>query len=546
MGVGANADGAQVHERQRQRRTLTNDHDDDVDSAEERDDDARSSLDTDDREEDIDEFIAANEGPSLVEGSTKHAGEKLFAAFMIFGLLNNVLYVIILSAALDLVSSTTPKGLVALFNIFPALLTKVVWPLVSNGKIQYARRIGFCTACSWLGIVTIALSTSLPPRLLGISLASLSSGLGELTFLQLTTTLPTRSTSKIALGAWSSGTGFAGIAGAGIWWLLRGLGVKKGLGLSSILPLFFPIIYKYLLPPFSHLKSSSSSDLPYQRLPTDFDSVPPSIFITPPSTDVIPRLSDSLPRRNSFDGGRRSPPPLNHDSKHSIGSGGQTRLTKNEKWTLLRPLVLRYMVPLCAVYVEEYVINSGVAPTLVFPLPTEGIWSRLFKSPRDYYPFWSLTYQTFVFLSRSSLSLGIPPLPLPLLPLPSIIQFLILSLLYLQSKHFLFSTAAYTPPSPSPNGGVDRSISFVFLLICMEGLCGGLGYVNTFWHVGREGEDDEEGEEGKRALEREFRIGAVGAADSTGILLASLISMPLEISLCNAQVEQGRTICRDM
>ena len=35
--------------------------------------------------------------------------------------------------------------------------------------------------------------------------------------------------------------------------------------------------------------------------------------------------------------------------------------------------------------------EKGVAPTLVFPLPTEGIWSRLFKSPRDYYPFWSLT-----------------------------------------------------------------------------------------------------------------------------------------------------------
>jgi hypothetical protein len=40
----------------------------------------------------------------------------------VFGLLNNVLYVIILSAALDLVPATTPKGIVAFFNIFPALL----------------------------------------------------------------------------------------------------------------------------------------------------------------------------------------------------------------------------------------------------------------------------------------------------------------------------------------------------------------------------------------------------------------------------------------
>jgi battenin len=81
---------------------------------------------------------------------------------------------------------------------------------------------------------TIALSSGLYPRLLGISMASLSSGLGELTFLQLTTTLPTASSSSTALGAWASGTGFAGIAGAGIWWILRGLGVKVGLGISSV------------------------------------------------------------------------------------------------------------------------------------------------------------------------------------------------------------------------------------------------------------------------------------------------------------------------
>jgi battenin len=122
----------------------------------------------------------------------------------------------------------------------------VFWPLISNGQIQYRRRVGFCTAISWIGIVVsmehpnstntkiIALSGSVPPRLLGISLASFSSGLGELTFLQLTTTLPTRDSSRTALGAWASGTGAAGIAGAALWWLLRGLGVKGGLGISSV------------------------------------------------------------------------------------------------------------------------------------------------------------------------------------------------------------------------------------------------------------------------------------------------------------------------
>ncbi|WVW79495.1 hypothetical protein I302_101464 [Kwoniella bestiolae CBS 10118] len=493
-------------------------------------------------EEDVDEFIAANEGSSgkvhSSSPSSKHASKRLFAAFMIFGLLNNVLYVIILSAALDLVSSSTPKGIVALFNIFPALLTKVVWPLVSNGKIRYTRRVGVCTCVSWLGIMTIAFSNSLAPRLLGISMASLSSGLGELTFLQMTTTLPTRSTSKTALGAWSSGTGFAGIAGAGIWWMLRGLGVRGGLGISSVLPLFFPLTYKCLLPSHQELRSipSKSNGMgEYQPFSSD-DAVPPSIYITPPSQDPIPRLS-SLNEPED-------------DPKPAAQTHHKVHLSTKEKLDLLKPLVLRYMVPLCAVYVEEYVINSGVAPTLVFPLPTSGLWSKLFKSPRDYYPFWALTYQTFVFLSRSSLSLSLPPIPLRFLPLPSIIQFLVLSSLYLQAKHFIFSSPSYTPPETPPTNGVDRSISMVFLLICIEGLCGGLAYVNTFYHVAREGETEhEEGDgegDGKSGMKREFRIGAVGAADSTGILFASLISMPLELSLCNSQIEQGRTMCRDL
>ncbi|WVF65413.1 protein BTN1 [Kwoniella sp. CBS 6097] len=500
----------------------------------------------------VDEFIAANEGstntphrPSSTT-ATRHARKRLFAAFMIFGLLNNVLYVIILSAALDLVPSTTPKGVVALFNILPALLTKVVWPLVSNGKIRYTRRVGFCTCVSWLGIMTIAFSSSLTPRLLGISMASLSSGLGELTFLQLTTTLPTRSTSKTALGAWSSGTGFAGIAGAGIWWLLRGLGVKGGLGLSSVLPLFFPLTYKFLLPAFSCLgpDSSDTSRGVYQPIATE--TVPPSILVTPPSQDPVPQLNTLNNSAYDDDADDDDDEDLMRSRRRS--NGAQLRLSTADKLALLRPLVLRYMAPLAAVYVEEYVINSGVAPTLVFPLPSSGIWSMLFKTPRDYYPFWSLTYQTFVFLSRSSLSLSIPPIPLRFLPLPSIIQFFVLSALYLQAKHFIFSSPTYTPPNIPPTTGVDHTIGIVFLLICIEGLCGGLGYVNTFYHVAREGEDDGDaiGEEGKGAMEREFRIGAVGAADSTGILFASLISMPLEIALCNSQIEQGRTMCRDL
>jgi battenin len=104
--------------------------------------------------------------------------------------------------------------------------------------------------------------------------------------------------------------------------------------------------------------------------------------------------------------------------------------------------------------------------------------------------------------------------------LPTVIQFFVLLLLSLQASRFIFASSVFTPPAEPPSQGVDRSITIVFFLMCLEGLCGGRAYVNTFYWVGREGEDGEdEGEEGaKRKMEKEFRIGATGASDSLGKL----------------------------
>ena len=59
---------------------------------------------------------------------------------------------IILSAALDLVPPSTPKGIIAFCNIFPALLAKLGWPYLLKGRIQYARRLIGCTAISVSGM----------------------------------------------------------------------------------------------------------------------------------------------------------------------------------------------------------------------------------------------------------------------------------------------------------------------------------------------------------------------------------------------------------
>ncbi|EJD51881.1 batten's disease protein Cln3 [Auricularia subglabra TFB-10046 SS5] len=436
--------------------------------------------------------------------ATRTLFTKLGASFFIFGLINNVLYVIILSAALDLVPPNTPKGIIAFCNIAPALVAKVGWPYLLKGRIRYMKRLIGCCALSVLGMIVVAAFENLYPRLLGICLASFSSGLGELTFLQLSTTYHPHSVCGHAVGYFASGTGAAGIVGAGLWWLLRGLGVRRGVGLSAVLPFVTPFAYTLLLPrqeAFSGLTDSDDAQEPL--LVAEYTPVP-----TNDPTDVFPAPAST-----------------------SDGHPEKVALTLEDKWRLVQPLLLKYMLPLFCVYTLEYTINQGIAPTLIYPLPersTHPILRHIIKSVRDYYPLWQLVYQTSVFFSRSSISLGIPPLPDKLLSLPAIVQAVILLVLALESGVGLFGAAA------------DAAVPLIFLLISLEGICGGLAYVNVFYRLGQEPQADRS----ERARqEREFKIGSIGFADSLGILAASMIAVPTEVGLCKAQVARGKTLC---
>ncbi len=74
-----------------------------------------------------------------------------------------------------------------------------------------------------------------------------------------------------------------------------------------------------------------------------------------------------------------------------------------------------------------------------------------------------LVYQATVFLSRSSITFGLPPLPGRLLSLPAIVQGIILCTLAFESAVGVFG---------DENEGT--SFAFVFLLVSIEGICGGL------------------------------------------------------------------------
>lgn len=76
------------------------------------------------------------------------------------GLFNNVLYVVILSAALDLVGPSVPKGLVLLADVLPSFLVKLTAPYYIH-VIPYPTRVISFALLSAMGMLIIALSSDI-------------------------------------------------------------------------------------------------------------------------------------------------------------------------------------------------------------------------------------------------------------------------------------------------------------------------------------------------------------------------------------------------
>lgn len=166
------------------------------------------------------------------------------------------------------------------------------------------------------------------------------------------------------------------------------------------------------------------------------------------------------------------------------------------------------MLPLLLVYVAEYTVNQGVAPTLLFPLHDSP-----FTEYRSFYSTYAVIYQIGVFISRSST----PFIRIHHLYLPSFLQ---VGNLVLLTLHAMYD---FIP-----------SYYIVCVVIFWEGLLGGLVYVSTFAEI----------TDNVKKEDREFSLGATSVSDSGGICIAGFLSMGVEVGLCKWQVDHGRNYCK--
>jgi battenin len=143
--------------------------------------------------------------------------------------------------------------------------------------------------------------------------------------------------SRDALGAWASGTGGAGIGGAALWWFLRSLGVRTGLGLASFLPFAFPAVFFFLLPRFPRSDGHSVIDDEYAT---------PAIHGSSGGQPIFAVDDDDVREDDQ------------HARKVAVPMSGEVVLSMQEKADLVKPMVLKYMLPLFLVYAFEYIINA--------------------------------------------------------------------------------------------------------------------------------------------------------------------------------------------
>ncbi|XP_049601719.1 battenin isoform X2 [Syngnathus scovelli] len=415
-----------------------------------------------------------------------------WSGFWLIGLCNNFAYVVMLSAAQDILTEQESKNTtvlntsssvlatefkdvrtgnssrydcnslstaaVLLADILPTLVIKLSAPLVIH-KVPYGFRVLFCVVMATASFVIVSLSSTVWMSIIGVIFASTSAGLGELSFLALTVFY-----SRDVLGAWGSGTGGAGVLGALLYSGLTQVGLSPQVTLLIMLTIPFTMLISYfflLVPPpsfpqWKHGESDNSIETSEER----------------------ERLMVECQEEQET------------SSQEDRRSG---LLTLTEKFHIIKVLI-PFVSALGLVYYAEYFINQGLMELLYF--------RNFFLTHAEQYRWYQTLYQVGVFISRSSLCCM------------KIRKLWILALLQVLNAVLVLLEVYY---QFLPNAWL------VFVIIFYEGLLGGTAYVNTFYFISKETED----------RQREFAMAAASVGDSLGIALAAVTAFPVHKYFCS-------------
>lgn len=411
--------------------------------------------------------------------SQTSALKRNLVAFWFLGLCNNFAYVVMLSAAHDILKeeeadsshsnettnattlapSTTSSGnedeylscnpvgtgAILLADILPTLVIKFTAPFYIQ-RLPYWFKVLLVILFALASFLIVAFAHEVWLSIIGVVCASCSGGIGEITFLSLSTFY-----NRNVISTWSSGTGGAGVFGALVYAGLTSAGLSARYTVLSlvIVPVIMGISYFIVL---------SKPERPFSLLHYGSDG----------STLHL------------------------EEDKVKISRD----LTLKEKLALFPPL-MKYMVPLTTVYFAEYFINQGLHELLYF--------NHIWISKAEQYRWYQVDYQIGVFISRSSVNL----LPIKRLWILPLLQLINMSVLLAQVFYRFI-----------PN------VWIIFIIVLWEGLLGGAAYVNTFFKMSNEVPADV----------REFSMGVATVGDTVGIALAGAVAIPSHNHICTLRI----------
>jgi len=344
--------------------------------------------------------------------------------------------------------------------------------------------------------LVVAFSQAAAPRLAGLALASIAQQLGEVTFLALCGRKPVG-----AVGGWASGSGAAGLLGAGSWIILKGalhLPTETSLLWLSPAPLLLSVIYIALLrdpSPVWVQRQEEADAAGLDVLAVDPVEGPKALQ----SPEVIRQLLEQQVTESE-------------EGKDGLGTA--------RRWATIRALALPYMLPLVVVYFFEYLMNQAMALPLGFAVTSKAGQAKHAAGACSTYRNLQLMYQTGVFLSRSSVHF----LPLPVLwPLP-VLQGLNAALALVPMVWYHAGGAGVPPPLQA----------WLLAFFLWEGLLGGATYVNAFTNISKMFSSHRQ---------REFGLGVTSLADNLGVVLAAGTALLLEPRLISFLGVDGHFKC---
>ncbi|XP_051905681.1 battenin [Hippocampus zosterae] len=434
---------------------------------------------------------------ALNRDSIQHLNDRYrqwrnWSGFWLLGLCNNFAYVVMLSAAQDILTkqesenatlfnpvlstldtefqdvnpgngsrydcNSVSTAAVLLADILPTLIIKMTAPLVIH-KVPYGFRVFFCVTMAATGFLVVSFSSTVWMSIIGVIFASTSAGFGELSFLSLTVFY-----SRDVLGGWGSGTGGAGVLGALLYAGLIQVGLSPQVTMLIMLTIPFTMLISYFF-----------------------------LLLPPPS---FPQWKHEERDRGILTSEERQRLMVESQEEQDTSSqedGRSGMLTLTEKMHIFKCL-MPFVCALGLVYFAEYFINQGLMELLYF--------RNIFLTHAEQYRWYQTSYQVGVFVSRSSLCC----FKIRKLWALALLQVLNAVLLLLEVS-YQFLPGAW----------------LVFAIILYEGLLGGTAYVNTFYFISKETGD----------RQREFAMAAASVGDCVGIALAAVAAFPVHRYFCS-------------